>query len=166
MVTPSNTGSSTVGLQPGLDPLDQELGKDDVSDILGNYLEEQQSAVHDLIRANPGLTKSESPEAMDVNFTLPLEVITEHPLLPIADTQDQAMETKPPETSPRTFQPELGMPGYTLSLIGSANMLPSQITIEDNALLDADLDALGLSQSKAPGTRQPEGSLKSKMTLW
>ena len=47
MVTPSKTGSSTVGAQPaatlpGLDPLDQELGKDDVNDILGNYFEEQQ----------------------------------------------------------------------------------------------------------------------------
>ena len=59
MVTPSNKGSSTVGVQPGLDPLDQELRKDVMNDILGNYLEEQQSAVRDLIRANPGLTGSD-----------------------------------------------------------------------------------------------------------
>ena len=157
MVTPSNTGSSTVGVQPGLDPLDQELGKDDMNDILGNYLEEQQSAVCDLIRANPGLTGSESLEAMDVDLTLPSEVITEPHLPPVADTQDQAIDTKPPETSLGTFQPELGMPSYTPSLIGSTNMPPSPITAEDNALLDADpdadLDTLGLSQSKAPGAR-------------
>ena len=129
MVTPSSTGSSTVGVQPGLDPLDQELGKDDVNDILGNYLEEQQSAVRDLTFAhNPGLTRSESPEAMDVDLALPSEVITDPPLPPIADTQDQAMETEPPETSLGTFQPELGMPSYTPSLIGSANTLPSPIT--------------------------------------
>ena len=41
MVTPSKTGPSTEGTQPtgmwpGLDPLDQELRKDDVNDILGN----------------------------------------------------------------------------------------------------------------------------------
>ena len=102
---------------------------------------------------------------MDVDLTLPLEVVTEPPPQPVADTQDQAMETEPPETSLGTFQPELGMPSYTPSLIRSANMLPSPITAKDNALLDADLDALGLSQSKAPGARQPEGSPKSKMTL-
>ena len=136
MVTPSNTGSSTVAAQPGLDPLDQELGKDDVNDILGNYLEEQQSVVRDLICSSPGLTQSESPEAMDVDLTLPLQVITEPPLPPIADTQDQAMETKPPETLLGTFQPELGMPGYTASLIESTNTLPSPITAEDNTLLD------------------------------
>ena len=110
MVTPSNTGLSTVGVQPGLDPLDQELRKDDVNDILGNYLEEQQSVVRDLIRANLGLTGSESPEALDVDLTLPSEVVTQPPLPPITDTQDQAMETEPPETSLGTFQPELGMP--------------------------------------------------------
>ena len=78
MVTPSNTGLSTVGVQPGLNPLDQELGKDDMNDILGNYLEEQQSAVRYLIHANPGLTGSESPEAMDVDLTLPSEVANLH----------------------------------------------------------------------------------------
>ena len=151
MVTPSNTGLSTKGVQPGLNPLDQELGKDDMNDILGNYLEEKQSAVRDLICTNPGLTGSESLEAMDVDLALPSEVVTEPPLPPITDTQDQAMETEPPETSPGTFQPELGTPSYTPSLIGSTNILPSPITAKDNALLDADLDAPGLSQSKAPG---------------
>ena len=53
--------------------------------------------------------------------------------------------------SPGTFQPELGMPGYTPSLIGSANSPPSPIMAKDNALLDTDPDALGLGQSKAPG---------------
>ena len=134
-------------MSPGLNPLDQELRKDDMNDILGNYFEEQQSVVCDLIRTNSGLTGSESPEAMDVNLALSSEVITQPPPQPIADTQDQAMETEPPETSSGTFQPELGMPGYTPSLIRSTNMLLSPITAEDNALLDVP----GLSQSKAPG---------------
>ena len=77
MVTPSKTGLSTIGAQPAgtlprLDPLDQELGKDDVNDIFGNYFEEQQSTVRDLL--NPGLTGSESPEAMDVDLALPSSI--------------------------------------------------------------------------------------------
>ena len=155
-MTPSKAGLSTVeeqpaGMSPGLDPLDWELGKDDMKDVLGNYFEEQQSAVRDLIRTNPGLTVSVSPEAMEVDLALPSEVTTEPPTQPIVDTQDQAMETEPSETSPGTFQPALGTPSYTPSLIGSADMLPSPIMAKDIALLDADPDALGLSQSKAPG---------------
>ena len=103
-MTPSQTGSSTEGVQPAgtspvLDPLDKELGKDDVNDILENYFEEQQSAVRDLIHINPALTGSESPEAMDVDLALPSEVVTEDPPQPITDTQDQAMETEPTETN-------------------------------------------------------------------
>ena len=162
MVTPSKTGLSTKGAQPagtlpGLDPLDQELGKDKVTDVLGDYFEEQQSAVQALIHANLGLTGSESPEAMNVD--------TEPPPESIADTQDQAMETEPTESSLGTFQPELGTPGYTPSLIGSTSLQPSPIMAKDNALLDADPDAPGLAQSKAPGAGRPEGSPKSKMTL-
>ena len=156
MVTASKTGLSTkkaqpTGTSPMLDPLDQELGKDKVTDVLGDYFEEQQSAVQALIHANPGLTGSESLEAMDIDPGPPLEFVAEPP--PESGTQDQAMETEPTESSSGTFQPELGMPGYTLSLIGSANLLPSPIMAKDNALLDADPDVLGLSQSKAPGAR-------------
>ena len=79
------------------------------------------------------------------------ESVADTPLESIANTQDQAMETEPTESSPGTFQPELGTPGYTPSLIGSANLLPSPITAKDNALLDADPDVPGLTQSKAPG---------------
>ena len=43
-------------------------------------------------------------------------------------------------------------------------MLPSPITAEENTLLDADPDALGLSQSKAPGARWLDGSPKPTMT--
>ena len=95
----------------------------------------------------------------------PLESVTEPPLEFIADTQDQVMETEPTESLSGTFQPELGTPGYTPSLIGSADLLPSPITAEDNALLDADLDVPGLAQSRAPGAGRLEGSPKSKMTL-
>ena len=172
MVTPSKTGSNTeevqsTGTSPGVDALDKELGKDKVMDILGDYLEEQQAAVKTLICENPGLTRSDSPEAMEVDPQLPLESIAETPLESvtdaplesitdappesIADTQDQAMETEPTESSLGTFQPELGTPGHTPSLIGSADLPPSPIMAEDNALLDADPDTPGLAQSKAPG---------------
>ena len=172
MVIPSKTSSNTEEVQPAgtlprLNALDKELGKDKVMDILGDYLEEQQTAVKTLICKNLGLTGSESPEAMELDPQLPLESaaktplgsvtdalsesVTDVPLESVADTQEQAMETEPTESSPGTFQPELGMPGYTPSLIGSANVPLSQITAKDNALLDADLDALGLTQSKAPG---------------
>ena len=178
MVTPSKTGSSTEGAQPagtlpGLDPLDQKLGKDQVTDVLGDYVEEQQTAIKTPIHDNPGLTGSESPEAMEVDpqpplesaAETPLESVTKPPPESVANTQDQAMETEPTESSPGTFQPELGTPGYTPSLIGSAHLLPSPIMAEDNALLDADPDAPGLAQSKAPGAGRLEGSPKSKMTL-
>ena len=107
MVATSKTGPGTEGAQPKgtssvLDPLDQELRKDNVNDVLGDYLEEQQSAVQALIHANPGLTGSESPEAMDIDTVPPLESV--------ADTRDQAMETESTEPSPRTFQPELEAP--------------------------------------------------------
>ena len=128
-----------------------------MKDVLGDYFQEQQTAVQALIHANLGLTGSESPEAMDIDTGPPLESI--------ADTQDQAMETEPMESSPGTFQPELGMPGYTPSLIGSTDSPPSPITAEDNTLLDADPDAPEQGQSKAPGARRLEGSPKSKMTL-
>ena len=72
-------------MSPRLDPLDKELGKDDVNDILGNYFEEQQTAVCDLIHINPGLTGSESPEAMDIDLILSSEVVTEDPPQTIAD---------------------------------------------------------------------------------
>ena len=75
------------------------------------------------------------------------------------------METEQAGSSPGTFQPKLGMPGYTQSLIRSTDQPIAPITAEENALLDADPDTLGLSQSKAPGAGRPEGSPKSKMIL-
>ena len=110
-----------------------------------------------MIRANLGLTGSEPMEAMDVD--------TEPLLEPAAKMQDQPMETEQSDSSPGTFKPELGMPGYTPSLIRSTNSLPLPITAKDNALLDADPDVLGLVQSKAPGARRLKGLPKSKMTL-
>ena len=169
MVIPSKTGSNTEEEQttkgPGLDPLDQELRKDKVTDVLGDYFEEQQTAIWDLIRANPGITGSESLEAMEVDAPsesvteflvesvaeLPPESVTEAPQGPVTDTQDQAMEVEPTESSPGTFQPELAMPGYTPSLKGRANLPLSPIMAEDNALLDADPDVPGLTLSKVPG---------------
>ena len=59
MVTPSKTGLGAKGVQLSattseLDPLDKELGKDKVRDVLGDYLNETETAVRDLICANQG----------------------------------------------------------------------------------------------------------------
>ena len=164
MVTKSKTTSGIKGAQPGvtmseLDPLDKELGKDKVRDVLGDYLSETETAVRNWVHANPDLTRSEPMEVMDIDP----EPLPE----PTAEMQDQPMDTEQSEPSSGTFQPELGTPRYTLSLIGSTNSPPSPIMAEDNALLDADPDAPGLSQSKAPGAGRLEGSSpKPKMTLW
>ena len=148
MVTKSKTGLGTEGAQPGnttteLDSLDKELGKDKVKDVLGNYfLDETESTVQGLIHDNPGLTRSKSEEAMEVDFQ------TE----PTAETQDQPMDTDQLGSSLETFQPELTGPRYTLSLVRSANPPPSPIMAKGNALLDApDPETPGQEQSKAPG---------------
>ena len=153
-MTPSKSSLGAEGVQPGattskLYPLDKELGKDKVKDPLGDYLNETETAVRDLICANPGLTGCESMEAMDIDP----DPIPE----PITETQDQPMETEQSVPSPGTFQLELGTPRYTPSLIGSTDSPPSPITAKDNALLDTDPDVLGPSQSKAPGAGRLEG---------
>ena len=59
-MTRSKTGAQ--GVQPGVttsDLLDKELGKDKVKDVLGDYLDEAETAVKDLIRAHSRLTRSE-----------------------------------------------------------------------------------------------------------
>ena len=79
LMTESKMSSDTKGVQPSvtmseLNPLDKELGKDKVNNMLGDYyLEETVSAVKKLICANPGLTGSESTEAMDVDVDPQLE---------------------------------------------------------------------------------------------
>ena len=102
-----------------------------------------QTAVNELIRANLGLSGHGPAAVMEVDT----EPLPEH----ITSTQDQPMETESTEPSPRTFQPKLGLPSYTQSLVRSTDSPPSPIMAEDNALLDAYPDAPGLSQSKAPG---------------
>ena len=72
MVTGSKMISGAEGVQPSvtmskLDPLDKELGKDKVRDVLGDYLSETKTTVRNLVRANPGLTRSEPTEEMDVD---------------------------------------------------------------------------------------------------
>ena len=165
MVTESKTSSGAQGAQPSVttsDSLDKELEKDKITDVLGDYLDnETETAIKDLIRAHPGLTGSEPPEAMDVDTEPLLE-----PAAKAQEVQDEPMETEQTEPSLGTFQPKLGMPKYTPSLIGNTDQPPSPIMAEDNALLDADQDVPGLSQSKAPGAGRPEGSLKLKMILW
>ena len=163
MVTGSKMSLGAEGAQPSvtmseLDSLDKELGKDTVTDVLGDYIDETETAVKDLIRGSSGTHWSEPMEAMDVD----MEPLSE----PAAEMQDQPMETEQSEPSPGTFQPEWGMPRYTPSLIRSTDSPPSPIMAKDNALLDADPDAPGLGQSKAPGAGRPERSPKSKMTLW
>ena len=168
MVTGSKTSLGAQGVQPGVttsDSLDKELEKDKITDVLGDYMDDTETAnaVNDLIRAHPELAGNEAPEAMDVDMQPPLEPVAR--VQEAKEVQDQPMETKQAESSLGTFKHELGMPGYTQSLIGSTHQPPSPITAEDNALLDADPDAPGLSQSKAPGAGRLEGSPKSKMIL-
>ena len=79
---------------------------------------------------------------------------------------EQTEKTGQTGVSPGSFQPELGMPGYNQSLVGSTDQPPSPMTAEENALLDADLDVPGLNQSKAPGAGRPDRSPGSKMVLW
>ena len=152
-LTPSKTGrvpGTVQAMEPKPkqqpDAFDQELGKSDIHDILGDYLhDEMQTAVNELIHANPRLSGNGPAAVMEVDT----EPSPEH----ITSTQDQPMETESTEPSPGTFQPELGLPSYTQSLVGSTNSLLSPITAKDNTLLDADPDAPRLTQSKAPGAR-------------
>ena len=58
------------------------------------------------------------------------------------------------------------MPSYNQSLVGSTDQPPSPVMAEENALFDADPDAPGLNQPKAPGAGRPDGSPGSKMVLW
>ena len=161
----SRTSLGAQGTQPitaTSDLLDKELGKDKVTDVLGDYLgeTETESAVKNLIWAHLELASTEAPEAMDVDVQPPQE--------PAAETQemrDQPMETEQAGVSPGTFQPELGMPGYTQSLVRSADQAPSPVMAKENALLDTDPDALGLNQSKASGASRLEGSPRLRMTL-
>ena len=61
------------------DSLDKELGKDKVSDVLGDYLQETEteSAVKNLLRAHPELTGNEVPEVMDMDEQPPSEPVAE-----------------------------------------------------------------------------------------
>ena len=152
--------------QPGTTPtdsLDKELGKDKVNDVLGDYLQETEteSAVKNLLRAHPELAGNEAPEVMDVDEQPPLESVVK-----MQGVGDQPMETEQTGVSPGSFQPELGMPGYNQSLVGSTDQLPSPMTAKENALLDTDPDAPELNQYKAPGASRPDGSPGSKMVLW
>ena len=151
--------------QPGTfpaDSLDKELGKDKVNDVLGDYLEETEteSAVKNLLWAHPELAGNEAPEAMDMDEQLPPESVAE-----MQGVGDQPMETEQTGVSLGSFQPELGMPSYNQSLVGSTDQPPSLVTAKENALLDVDSDALGLNQSKSPGAGRPDGSPGSKMVL-
>ena len=151
--------------QPGTTPadsLDKELGKDKVNDVLGDYLEETKtkSAVKNLLRAHPELAGNEAPEEMDVDEQPSPESVVE-----TQGVRDQPMEREQTGVSLGFFQPELGMPGYNQSLVGSTDPSPSPVTAEENALLDADWDVPGLNQSKAPGASRLDGSPGSKMVL-
>ena len=163
MESPTRPGAPEA--QPGTTPtdyLDKELGKDKVNDVLGDYLEETEteSAVKNLLRAHPELAGNEDPEAMDMNGQPPPESVAK-----MQGVGDQPTETEQTGVSPGSFQPELGMPGYNQSLVGSTDQPPSPVMAEENALLDTDPDGPGLNQSKAPGAGRPDGSPGSKMVL-
>ena len=164
-ITKSRMSLGAPEAPPGTTPtdsLDKELGKDKFNDVLGDYLEETEteSAVKNLLWAHPELAGNEAPEVMDMDEQPPPESI--------AETQgvgDKPMETEQTGVSPGSFQPELRMSGYNQSLVGSTDQPPSPVMAKENALLDADPDAPGLNQSKAPGAGRPDGSPGSKMVL-
>ena len=87
------------------------------------------------------------------------------PAAEMQEVRDQPMETEQAGVPPGSFQLEFGMPGYNQSLVRSADQPPSAVTAEENALLDANPDTLGLNQSKAPGASRLEGSPGSKIVL-
>ena len=164
-ITESQTSPGAPEAQSSTSPadsLDKELGKDKVNDVLGDYLQETEteSAVKNLLWAHPELAGNEIPEAMDVDEQSPPESVAV-----TQGVRDQPMETEQTGVSPGSFQPQLGMLSYNQSLVRSTDQLPSPVTAEENALLDADPDALGLNQSKAPGACRPDGSPGSKMVL-
>ena len=62
--------SGAQGAQPGVTTLlDKELGKDKITDVLGDYIDDTktENAVKDLIGAHPELAGNEVSEAMDVD---------------------------------------------------------------------------------------------------
>ena len=164
-ITESQTSPGAPEVQPGTTPadsLDKELGKDKVNDALGDYLEETEtkSAVKNLLWAHLELAGNEAQEVMDVDEQSPLESVAE-----MQGVGDQLMETEQTGVLPGSFQPELGMPGYNQSLVASTDQLPSPMMAEENALLNADPDALGLNQSKVPGAGRLDRSPGSKIVL-
>ena len=167
-ITESRTSPGTPEAQPSTTPtdsLDKELGKDKVNDVLGDYMQETEteteSAVKNLLRVHPELAGNEAPEAMDMDEQPPPESVAE-----TQGVRDQPIETEQTGVSPGSFQPELGMPSYNQSLVGSTDQPPSPVMAKKNALLDADPDVPGLSQSKAPGASRPDRSPGSKLVLW
>ena len=100
---------------------------------------------------------------MDVDEQPPPESVAE--MQGVGDLPMETEQTEQTGVSLGSFQPELGMPGYNQSLVGSTDQPPSPMMAEENALLDVDPDALGLNQSKAPGAGRLDGSPGSKMVL-
>ena len=142
-----------------LTDLDVELGVEDVQQVLDDYLSEDAVAVQDLIHAELGLTGSEILEIVEAVVETAEAMEVDQPLVLMVESMHLPMDTRLPEAPVGTFQPELTGVGYTLSLIGSPDTLPSPITATNNALLDAvDRGTPPPDISKAPGAGRPEGS--------
>ena len=155
-----------------LTDLDEELGVEDVQEVLNNYLTEDTVAVQNLIHIEPGITSGEIPETVEAVVEAAEAMEVDPPMVFTAESTHLPMDTRLPEVPIGTFQPELTEPGYTLFLIGSVDTPPSPITAVDNALLDvANPEIQPPETSKAPGAGRPEGSpgrespLKPGMTL-
>ena len=153
--------------------LDEELGAEDVQEVLDNYLTEDTVAVQNLIRIELGLTGGDIPETVEAVVEAAEAMEVDPPMVFTAESMHLPMDTGLPEVPIGTFQLELTEPGYTLSLIGSVDTPPSPITAVDNALLDiADPETQPPETSKTPWAGRLEGSLgrespsKPGMTLW
>ena len=104
--------------------LDEELGVEDIQEVLDNYLTEDTVAVQELIHIELGLTGGEIPETM-VAVVETAEAMEVDPLMVfMAESMHLPMDTGLPEVPIGTFQLELTGPGYTLSFIGSVDTPP------------------------------------------
>ena len=78
-----------------LTDLDEELGAENVQEVLGNYLTEEAVAVHNLILTDTGLTGGEVPEIMEA-----AEVIeADPPMMLTAEATHLPMDTGLPYVS-------------------------------------------------------------------
>ena len=115
-------------------PLDKELGKDKVMDPLGDYQLEMEETITNLIKLNPGLSRSE-----------PVDVEME---------EIESNQSFQSEAWAQPFRPNITEPGYQPILAGSQEAPSLPVTPQEDQLLDR-LESLVTHQSHALGAGKP-----------